>query len=329
MRSLILTGLMASVLSMHSMAGVYEPENETIQRKLNELSSNVSQSLKDISIQIESTQVDFPEYAAAAENLKQQLSDTSDLFEKEMDLISERFSTELSREYSELEAVKKAYEQNHNAAMKKLLNDKLERLAKKKALLQNELSARYQTALLHLIGLNNQFGYVSKIKTDFHLSPYLTLLATLGFVTSNPAVYVFGLVSPAPVYFACYLKKSYLHLDIGREEEGCFDPTTFSVMFSKGVTLKINDKAAIEEVEKQLAFSAFKSCETAGCTYLLAESYKNFINQVSKLNKDVDLTDGLELKKISFSKRTAKKSIDRMASFYGKTKEIGVYQSND
>lgn len=256
-------------------AQTYQPETEVITQKLAEVSKEVQDSISGISIEAEDISVKFPEYQSAVEVFKSQLNTTSEKFTANMSGIAEFISKELSREYSELEAVKKLYEVNRNSAMKTLLADKEKRLKERKKQIQKQINSSYQGALKSFVGLNNHLEYI--------------------------------------------IKKGFK--DVGGydwEPRWAYWTSLGNSDYDRSTSLWDSGRASI-------AKKVFKNCQTAGCTYLMDESYRNFVKAAFKFNKTIDLADGLKLKKMGWSKRKINKEIKKMAQTHAQTQPIGIF----
>lgn len=318
----------------------YNPiKDEVFNAEVESIKQEVNQTFDSITLNLENLIAVLPDYEIANKSLINNIKSTRIEFLAELDKISNMIKSELEVEYAELSAIENLYTQNKNSSIKKLLDDKKIRVNSNITNLESRANDIYSRALYKLYSINNNYIYPMKIYNKINSERALFGGISLISFTSLPIFYfVFpplalataftGSVSSV-IYTTKYNDRQSPDIKFrARDDDGYLDMVTFDVTLSNGAKFQSHD--AIEITSKTLKIkNSFKDCKTAGCVYLLAQSIRNYTTAIKKLNNDLTVLKVIKLKRVTFSKKDIRKSINKISEKVASTLPIAEFNKNE
>lgn len=323
-----------------------QPEGDlelaTIHSRIHELDQQIDGLRQSIEIQLKDESVKFPEYADALNAFYTRSEQATARFHGNLKKIEDLIESTLSREYSELKAVRNLYAQQPSRPTRVLLKEKERRLEIAKASLQKSIQEAYDLAMAGLISNGNLLVFPA----SHPLNPALALwvlpaaaVAVTGGIfgvvyvalgSSAPGVFVGFLAAILPGIGTVHVLDSFTGI-VGDYALGDVEKPATSLYgsekdnFGQRERLFINPKTFKEDLKKA-SHRIYGVCKTAGCALLINEYYKNWLVQAAAVNQTIRLVDGLKLKKLKIARLgKQKRRLNKMADMEAKELPIGEF----
>ena len=246
---------------------------EEITGSLDQVRSNMNELINSIKVRIGDTGDANPEYETSYKALVKRISYAQESFDKKILKIRDKAEVDLSKVYSTLSLLKKAIAKDpeNSKHLKVKLAGVMESIPAIKGSIEKFANNVYRNAFLELYTLNDFF--VFPVTKKYRLVN--GVLCTAGF---------------ALVLFPGFI---------------CFEEMTrqgsYTVKYNTNRKTRMS-KDDFRYYSRKYAHKLFEGCEEATCAFFLAQDYKYWSSEISNMNIDITLGEGITLKKLKMMK---------------------------